>query len=83
MDCLKALEALVTNAESTPVSEIVTSAQDLARHSTKLIGGFTLPDFKSDPSNLRKGKPGIGNCNQLSMLTMSCRNWKKKFEQRN
>ena len=70
IDCLKALEALVTNAESTNISEIVTSAQDLSRHSTKLIGGFTLPDFKSDPVIYAKGNLALAiatNC----LLTMS------------
>jgi len=70
IDCLKALEALITNAESTNISEIVTSAQDLSRHSTKLIGGFTLPDFKSDPVIYVKGNLALAiatNC----LLTMS------------
>ena len=70
IDCLKALEALVTNAESTNISEIVTSAQDLSRHSTKLIGGFTLPDFKTDPVIYAKGNLALAiatNC----LLTMS------------
>ena len=46
---------MVINIGATPISEIVTSAQDLARNSTKLIGGFPLPDFKSDPIIHTKG----------------------------
>ena len=55
IDCIKALEQLVINIEATPISEIVTSAQDLSRNSTKLVGGFPLPDFKSDPIIHTKG----------------------------
>jgi len=49
MDYVNALEQIVMNIKSTHLSEIITSAQDLARNATKLIGGFRLPDFKSDP----------------------------------
>lgn len=55
IDCIKALEQLVINIGATPISEIVTSAQDLSRNSTKLVGGFPLPDFKSDPIIHTKG----------------------------
>ena len=37
MDCIKALESLVINLESTTISEIITSAQDLSRNSTTFL----------------------------------------------
>ena len=53
------------NIESTNLSEIVISAQDLSRNATKLIGGFPLPDFESDPKIYTKGNLAIAiitNC---------------------
>ena len=68
IDCIKALEQLVVNIESTRISKIITAAQDLSRHSTKLIGGFSLPDFKSDPIVYTKGNLALAiitNCLQI------------------
>ena len=65
IDCVNALEKIVMNIESTKLSEIVVSAQDLSRNATKLIGGFPLPDFKSDPTIFTKGNLAIAiitNC---------------------
>ena len=83
MDCIKALESLVINAESTPVSEIITSAQDLARNSTNLIGGFPLPDFKSDPIIYAKGNLALAiatNCLLLMSSEIGKRNSNKGIE---
>lgn len=54
-DCINALEQIVLNIDSTPLSEIIVAAQDLSRNATKLTGGFALPDFKSDPMIYTKG----------------------------
>ena len=65
IDCVNALEQIVMNINSTPLSEIVLSAQDLSRNATKLIGGFPLPDFKSDPKIYANGNLAIAiitNC---------------------
>ena len=65
VDCLNALEQLVINIESAKLSEIVVSAQELSRNATKLVGGFALPDFKSDPMIYTKGNLAIAiitNC---------------------
>jgi hypothetical protein len=65
IDCVKALEQIVLNIESTQLSELVISAQDLSRNATKLIGGFPLPDFKSNPKIYTKGNLAIAiitNC---------------------
>jgi len=65
LDCVKALQEIVMNIESTKLSEIVISAQDLSRNATKLIGGFPLPDFESDPKIYTKGNLAIAiitNC---------------------
>ena len=65
IDCVNALEQIVMNIESTRLSEIVVSAQDLSRNATKLVGGFPLPDFKSDPKIYTKGNLTIAiitNC---------------------
>ncbi|MDC0230473.1 GAF domain-containing protein [Aureispira] len=65
IDCVNALEQIVMNIESTSLSEIVISAQDLSRNATKLVGGFPLPDFKSDPKIYTKGNLAIAiitNC---------------------
>jgi len=59
IDCVDALEQIVMNIESTNLSEIVISAQDLSRNATKLIGGFPLPDFESDPKIYTKGNLAI------------------------
>jgi hypothetical protein len=64
-DCINAMEQLVLLAGSSRLSEIVISAQDLARSATKLVGGFPLPDFYSDPIILTKGNLAIAivtNC---------------------
>ncbi|MDT0553657.1 GAF domain-containing protein [Urechidicola vernalis] len=64
-DCVAALEQLILNIESTKLSEIIISAQDLSRNATNLIGGFSLPDFKSDPLIYTKGNWAIAiitNC---------------------
>lgn len=64
-DCIKALEQLILHAGSSRLSEIIISAQDLARSATKLVGGFPLPDFSSDPVILTKGSLAIAlvtNC---------------------
>jgi hypothetical protein len=68
IDCIKALEQLVVNIESTHISTLITAAQDLSRHSTKLIGGFPLPDFKSDRIVYTQGKLALAiitNCLQI------------------
>lgn len=65
IDCINALNQIISNIESTKLSEIVVSAQDLSRNATKLIGGFPLPDFKSDPKIYTKGNLAIAiitNC---------------------
>ena len=83
MDCIKALESLVINAESTPISEIITSAQDLARNSTNLIGGFSLPDFKSDPVIYAKGNLALAiatNCLLLMSSEIGVENSNKGIE---
>jgi hypothetical protein len=64
-DCVNALEQIVMNIDSTQLSEIIVAAQDLSRNATKLIGGFGLPDFKSDPMIYTKGNLAIAiitNC---------------------
>ncbi|MDG1901220.1 MAG: GAF domain-containing protein [Bacteroidales bacterium] len=65
IDCVNALEQIVNNIESTKLSKIVVSAQDLSRNATKLIGGFPLPDFESDPKIYTQGNLAIAivtNC---------------------
>jgi hypothetical protein len=65
LDYVNALEQIVMNIESIKLSEIVMSAQDLSRNATKLIGGFALPDFKSDPKIYSNGNLAIAiitNC---------------------
>jgi hypothetical protein len=71
MDCIKALESLLINVELTPISEIITSAQDLSRNSTKLIGGFPLPDFKSDPIIYAKGNLALAIITNCLLLLSS------------
>jgi hypothetical protein len=68
IDCIKALEQLVVNSESTHISTLITAAQDLSRHSTRLIGGFSLPDFKSDRIVYTQGNLALAiitNCLQI------------------
>jgi len=71
MDCIKALESLVINLESTTISEIITSAQDLSRNSTNRIGGFPLPDFKSDPIIYAKGNLALAIATNCLLLMSS------------
>lgn len=64
-DCINALERIVLNSETNLLSEIIVAAQDLSRNATKLVGGFSLPDFKSDPLIHTKGSLAIAivtNC---------------------
>lgn len=49
LDSLKALNRLTSFQENISLSEIITSAQDLTRKSTKEVGGFPLPSFPVDP----------------------------------
>ena len=68
IDCIKALEQLVVNIESTHISTLITAAQDLSRHSTRLVGGFPLPDFKSDRIVHTQGNLALAiitNCLQI------------------
>ena len=65
IDCVNALKQIVVNIESIRLSEIIISAQDLSRNATKLIGGFPLPAFESDPKIYTKGNLAIAiitNC---------------------
>jgi hypothetical protein len=48
-DYISAMEHLSFDSGLSPLSEIVTSAQDLTRPATKAVGGFPLPEFFSDP----------------------------------
>lgn len=48
-DDLSALEQLTTTARVARLSEIVMAAQDLARRSTRPVGGAPLPDLGFDP----------------------------------
>ena len=69
LDCVNALEQIVMNIKTTKLSEIIISAQDLSRNATKLIGGFSLPDFKSVPKIYTKGNLAIAiTTNCLLML---------------
>jgi len=64
-DCVNVLERLILKAGSLHLSEIVISAQDLARTATKLDGGFPLPEFTTDPIIYTKGTLAIAivtNC---------------------
>lgn len=65
IDCVNALQQILMNVESSNLSDILISAQDLSRNCTKLIGGFPLPDFKTDPKIYTKGNMAIAiitNC---------------------
>ena len=65
LDCLNAMNNLVSNLTQPNLSEIVISAQELSRNATKVVGGFTLPGFLSDPKVLTKGDLAIAlvsNC---------------------
>ena len=47
------------------LSEVVMAAQDLSRHATNEVGGFSLPDFDEDPVIYTKGSLAIAvvsNC---------------------
>ncbi len=64
-DCVNALEQLTLNSGSLRLSEVVTSAQDLARNTTKSIGGFPLLEFYADPTIYTHGTLAIAivaNC---------------------
>jgi hypothetical protein len=74
LDCLQAINRLVTNVVRSKLSDIVAAAQDLARNDTKTVGGFTLPDFLSDPLVYTKADLAIAlvsNC--LLMLASELR----------
>lgn len=71
IDCVNALKKIVLNTESTKLSEIVISAQDLSRNATDLIGGFPLPDFKSDPIINTKGNLAIAIITNCLLLISS------------
>lgn len=65
LDCVKALQEIVMNFESTHLSDVLTSAQDLSRSATGLVGGFPLPDLENNPKIYTKGNFTIGiitNC---------------------
>lgn len=49
-DCVTALDHLSASAPSTRLSEVLTAAQDLARHLTTSIGGAPLPHLPHDPT---------------------------------
>jgi hypothetical protein len=70
-DSLKALESLVINVEANNISNIIISAQDLSRNSTKQIGGFYLPDFKSDPIVYTKGNLALAVITNSLLLISS------------
>ena len=55
LDCVNALQEIVMNIESTKLSEVLTSAQDLSRNATNLIGGFPMPELEFDPKIYTKG----------------------------
>jgi GAF domain-containing protein len=71
IDCVNALRGIVMNIESSKLSEIVISAQDLSRNATKLVGGFALPDFKSDPKIYHKGNLAIAIITNCLLLISS------------
>jgi len=50
MDCLNAVKSLVSKQNQTSLFEIVSSAQDIVRGTTRVIGGFNLPGFNFDPT---------------------------------
>ena len=65
LDCVQALENIITNFDSIHLSEVLTAAQDLSRSSTSLIGGFPLPDLDCNPKIYTKGNFAIAiitNC---------------------
>lgn len=49
VDCLDALNKLVTGNQFTNLSGVLAASQDLTRNATKAVGGFSIPDFESDP----------------------------------
>ena len=79
LDCVNALQQIVLNFESTHLSEVLTSAQDLSRNATNLVGGFPLPDLEVDPKIYTKGNFTIGiitNC--LLLMSTELGNIKSK-----
>jgi len=65
LDCINALEGVMSDLKSTKLSEVLFAAQDLCRSSTNLIGGFPLPDFRSNLKIHTKGNftiAVISNC---------------------
>ena len=65
LDCVNALQEIILNIESTKLSKVLTSAQDLSRNATNLVGGFPLPELKYDPKIYTKGNFSIAiitNC---------------------
>lgn len=71
LDCVKALQEIVMNFESTHLSEVLTSAQDLSRNATNLIGGFPLPDLEINPKIYTKGNFTIGIITNCILLLSS------------
>ena len=79
IDYVNALKQILMNVESSNLSEIIISAQDLSRNCTKLIGGFPLPDLTSDPKIHTKGNMAIAiitNC--LLMMSSELANSKSE-----
>ncbi len=75
VDCLDAMNSLISNSAQTKLSEIMISAQDLARNATKSVGGFPLPDFLSDPEIHTNSNLAIAIVsNLLLMLSTELRN---------
>ena len=71
LDCVTALQQLVANIESTRISKIITAAQDLSRHSTNLVGGFSLPDFESDPFLYTEGNLALAILTNFLLMISS------------
>jgi hypothetical protein len=71
LDCVKALQEIVMNFESTHLSKVLTSAQDLSRNATNLIGGFPLPDLETNPKIYTKGNFTIGIITNCILLISS------------
>ena len=71
LDCVKALQEIVMNFDSTHLSEVLTSAQDLSRNATNLIGGFPLPDLEINPKIYTKGNFTIGIITNCILLLSS------------
>ena len=71
LDCVNALQEVVLNFESTHLSNILTSAQDLSRSATDLVGGFPLPDLDINPKIYTKGNFTIGIITNCLLLIAS------------